>query len=127
MPILILLLLTSLVSNAEDFSAIQGQLRIHFSRSTAKPLIVLQLFEHHSHHNKRLLSKQLCSTDSGDSCTIELPYPLASIDQAKRYSVDVEVFQQVGKIAYQYSFPVLTFNQPRVLNIAIRIPLELIE
>ena len=120
-------MLTSLVSNAEDFSAIQGRLHIHFPRSSAKPSVVLQLFEHHSADDKRLLSKQVCATASSDSCLIELPYLLASIDQAKKYSVDVKVFLQADNIVSQYSFPVLTFNHPRLLNIAIRIPLELIE
>jgi hypothetical protein len=128
MSALILLLLASFVSNAEDLAAVQGELRVYLPRSITAASVDITLVEQPP-QKKRVISNQFCTLFSGDSCAISLQYNMKNIDPNRQYSVDVSVISQADKMGqiFQSSFPVLTFNNPNKLNIVISIPPEPIE
>ena len=129
MPFLVLLLLTSHVSNAENFSAVQVKLRVYLPPSIKEASVGIKLVEQRPSHNISIISKQNCSLVSGDSCAISLPYKAKNIDQNRQYYVNVSVISQADKTGQIYlsSFPVLTFDNPNALKIIISIPPEPIE
>ena len=128
MSAFILLLLASFVSNAEDLAAVQGELRVYFPRSIATASVDISLVEQTS-QKKQVISNQFCTLFSGGSCAILLQYNIKNIDPNRHYSVDVSAISQTDKTgqAFQSSFPVLTFNNPKKLNMVISIPPEPIE
>jgi len=127
-PALILLLLASNVSNAEDFVAVQGVLRVSLPRSIASASVDIALVEKASPNNQ-IISTQFCTLFSGDSCKILLQYNIKDIESNRQYSVDVSVVSHADGMSQVFlsSFPVLTFNNPKKLNIVISIPPEPIE
>jgi hypothetical protein len=128
MPALILLLLASFVSDAEDLVAVQGELRVYLPRSIATASVDITLVEQTS-QKKQIISNQFCTLFSGDSCAILLQYNIKNIDPNRHYNVDISVMSQSDKMgqAFQSSFPVLTFNNPKKLNMVISIPPEPVE
>lgn len=129
MPVLIFLLLTSFVSNAEDFDSVQGKLRVFFPTKMTVETVDVKLVEKHSLQNVQTISRQSCPPVSGNLCTILLQYSIKNIDQEKQYSVNVSVIPQTTKISqvYQSTFPVLTFQNPKKLNLVVNIPPSPIE
>jgi len=114
-----------MVSFAKDKAAIEGNLRIYLPEKMATVEVAISLIESKTNSKPALIiSKQFCFLGSGESCGLDLPYIIDNIKLKKQYRVDILVVPKIELIeqSYNSSFPVLTFNNPKILNLIISIP-----
>lgn len=122
--LIILSLLASFASNAEESAIVKGKFQVYLPKKVVANLVVIKLVEQQTPQNTRLISTQRCSLVSNHVCKIVLPYFRNDIDRSKRYAVNTSIIYQQGnrKEIDNSSFPVLTFGHGQELNAVISIP-----
>lgn len=117
-----LLLLASFVSNGEEDTRIQGNLRIYLPKFAEINSLIINLVERQNLPHTNVISQQQCS----NPCVIALPYAMKDINQSKHYQVNISISYNSNKKekTYKTSFPVLTFDNPQKLNVVVSIPPE---
>jgi len=126
LPILVLLLLlTSFVSNAEDdVFVLKGDLQVYLPRPGSIFFVSAKLIEHQSAQNTEIIFEQQCLLNDMAICALELPYHLENIDQTKQHTVDIVVNYQIDnkQQLYKTSFAIASLSNPQIMNIIIHVP-----